>query len=229
MDAATPPTMGSWFAAGWTAFRRDPYPLMGGSVVLSAFFFGMTVVDIVTDPQTALTLTIMLFPVLQVGWAHLCLRQVRGEETWASEIFSAFRRFGAAWATVALYFLIVFAGFFLFIVPGIYLGCKFGLCFYPILERRASIAESIDISGRITQGHVGKIFGLYLLTGALSFLSHPFYKGLGLGSLASEFDGALVLIGAVPFLASLLVVTPWMHASLAAAYDSLTRANEGEI
>jgi len=224
MDAANPLTIGSWFGRGWTAFRRDPYPLMGGSVVLSAFFFGMTAVDHVVDPETALMLTIMIVPVLHVGWVFLCLRQVRGDEIWASEIFSAFRRFGAAWATVALYFLITFAGFFLFVVPGIYLGCKYGFCFYPIMERRASIAESFEISGRITKGHVGKIFCLYLLTGGLSLLSQPFYMGLGLSSLTSGYDGELVLLGAVPFLASLLVVTPWTHTSLAAAYDSLASA-----
>ena len=109
----------------------------------------------------------------------------------------------------------------LFIVPGIYVGCKFGLCFYPVLERRASVAESLDISGRITKGHMGKIFCLYLLTGVLSLLSYPFHMGLGLSSLSDGFDGELVLLGTVPFLASLLVVIPWTHASLAAAYDSL--------
>ena len=224
MEATDPLAIGSWLGRGWTAFRRDPYPLMGGSVVLSAFLFGMTVFDLAVDSATGLALTIVFLPVLQVGWSFLCLRQVRGEETWATEIFSAFKRFGAAWATVALFFLITTAGLFLFIIPGIYLGCKFGLCFFPVLERRASIAESFDISGRITRGHLGKIFCLYLLAGILSFMSQPFYMGLGLGAFSSGFDGELVLIGAVPFLVSLLVVTPWTTASLAAAYDSLVAA-----
>ena len=228
MDAAKPLTIRSWLGRGWEAFRRDPYPLMGGSVVLSAFFFGLTLVDLALDPGTSMALLILLAPVLQVGWASLCLRQVRGSETWATEIFSAFQRFGAAWATVALYLVITLTGFFLLIVPGIYLGCKFGLCIYPVLERRASIAESLDISGAITRGHVGKIFCLFLLTGGLSLMSYPFHMGLGLSSLSKGTDLKLILVGAVPCLANLLVVTPWTHASMAAAYDSLAAAGPGE-
>jgi len=217
--------LGSWLARGFAAFKRDPLPLAGASAVMTAFSFACILLEQKDASLIGLLLQFLVGPVLYVGWCRLCLRQVRGEETIVTDVFCAFRRFGAALLTVTLYSLIVLAGVLLLIVPGIYWGCKFGLCFFPVMEgRMQSPLETIRLSGVITRGHVGKIFCLALLSFGLSLMEMPFFGGLGLGLLPSKPDTSLALFGLVPFLANRLIIVPWLGAAQAAAYEGLSAA-----
>jgi len=223
MERAQDVPLFDWFATGWAAYRRDPYPLMGASLLLTAFSFGSTALSATTGTGHGLLLEILVSPVLYVGWCYMCLRQVRGEDTWATEVFAAFSRFASAWLTYALYFLIVLAGVLMLVVPGLYWGSKYGLCFFSLIEKRQTVSEAVAESGVITKGNVGKIFCVLLVAGLLKLFMQPFLVGLGVSpfSATESMDMRLVLLGALPFLLTLLVVTPWMGTTLAAAYDSL--------
>jgi len=217
--------LGEWLARGFAAFKRDPLPLAGASAVMTAFSFACVLLEQKGAGFTGLLLQVLVGPVLYVGWCYLCLRQARGEETLVTDVFCAFRRFGTALLTVALYSLIVLAGVLLLVVPGIYWGCKFGLCFFPVMEGRPQTPlETVRLSGVITKGHVGMIFCLALLSFGLSLIEQPFYGGLGLGIFPSEPDASLALFGLLPFLVNRLVIVPWLGATLAVAYEGLSSA-----
>lgn len=62
-----------------------------------------------------------------------------------------------------LYFLIVFAGFVLLIVPGIIWAIKYQFYVYLIVDKGLSPTEAIKRSGEITAGNKGKLFWLAIL------------------------------------------------------------------
>jgi uncharacterized membrane protein len=62
-----------------------------------------------------------------------------------------------------LYFLIVFAGFILLIVPGIIWAIKYQFFAYLIVDKEMSPMEAIKKSGEITTGNKGKLFWLAIL------------------------------------------------------------------
>jgi hypothetical protein len=222
----------TWLAYGWLAFKRDPLPLMGGSVMLTAVSLALAMIPTSDESLLIAALVqITVGPVLHVGWCHLCLRHLRGEETWATDIFKAFRLFGPALITSLLYSLIVIAGCLLLIIPGIIWACKFCPCVFVVMDRRiGSPLDAIQLSGAITRGHVGKLFCFGLLSFLLSLITIPFMTGCGLGFFSQQTDGALIAAGVLPYLVSVLVVSPWLGVSLAAAYDKLLSAsNAAEV
>lgn len=231
MDATDTRSLTFWMARGWSAFRRDPLPLMGGSVVLQAFSFGGILIERAVSPEFGLTLLILTSPVLSVGFAALCLRHVRGNDTLVTDVFGAFARFGTSWLTFVLYSLVMFVGLLFFIMPGLYWAAKFGLCPFAVmdrnhLERPPTVSEALLMSGGLTEGHVGKIFCLIVIMIIGVPLGFPFLTGLGLTFMSKGTDAQLILIGIVPFLLNLLVLTPWVWASLAAAYEGLSGRGE---
>jgi len=61
--------------------------------------------------------------------------------------------------------IIVFAGFILLIIPGIYLAIRLQFSTYLIVDKKLGIMDSIKTSWRITRGHTWNLFlfGLLLL------------------------------------------------------------------
>jgi hypothetical protein len=204
---------------------------MGGSAVLQAFGFGEVLIENAVSPEAGVILLILTAPVLNVGFAALCLRHVRGHDTLVTDVFSAFARYGTSWAVFILYSVIMFIGMLLFIIPGLYWAAKFGLSYFAVmdrehLERPPLVSEALRMSGELTTGHVGKVFCLIVIMIVGLFASLPFQMGLGLSPMSKGADVELILIGIVPFLLNLLVLFPWVWASLAAAYEGLSGRGE---
>lgn len=217
--------LGSWFSRGWTTFKTSPKQIIGGAVILSAFYLILALVGLV--PGGFIVRLIGLFvvgPVLRVGWCFLCLRLLRGDSVKSLDIFGAFSCFGTAWVTWFLLFLIVFAGEILLVIPGIIWGLKYGLSLFAVMDRRLSAIESIRLSGKITKGHKGKIFGVWIVGLLLALLRLPF--AFGLQYLETDSGPILLGVGIIPYLVSVFVITPWLGATLAAAYDSLAYEEE---
>ncbi len=215
-------TIRGWLSRGWASYKRDPVPLIGGTLVLTAFAVATSSIDAVFDTSAGLIASLVVGPAFYAGWCFLCLKHIRGEETWVTDVLTGFARFGTVFLTwVSLFFIVLF-GLFLFIIPGIYWSCKFGLSLFPVMEKGVPPQDALRISGRITEGHVGKIFCMALLIVVLSFLSVPFY--VGLGGRGFESDPELVAAGFLPYILNLLVISPWLGVSIAAAYDDLIKA-----
>ena len=226
MNQVSSLTVGGWFSRGWSAYRTNATPLIGGAVILAVINVVVSLIG--KGPAGVLIMlafNLVVIPVLSVGWCLLCLKSVRGENAQWSDVFAAFSRFGPAWATFMLLFLIVLGGVFLLVVPGIILGLKYGQSMFAVMDRGLSARQAIGYSGKMTQGWKGKLFGMFVVGFLLSLLAYPF--SFGLQRLGEGSGATLLAVGIVPFLATVFVITPWLGASYAAAYDSLAQLEEG--
>jgi len=216
-------TLGSWFSCGWSTFKKNPKTIIGGAVILSIFYFILTLINFFVPGGSLIALLgqLSVGPVLIVGWNFLCFRLVRGDDDVEMlDIFSAFSRFGASWTTFILLWLIILGGCILFIIPGIIWSLKYGLSLFAVMDKQMSPRESIRFSGKITKGHKGKLFGVWTIAILLSFLTWPFSSGL------QRQNAMLIGAGLIPYLVNILVVTPWLGATTAAAYKSLAYKKE---
>jgi len=127
---------------------------------------------------------------------------------------------GQPWTTFILLWLIILGGCILFIIPGIIWSLKYGLSLFAVMDKQMSPRESIRFSGKITKGHKGKLFGVWTIAILLSFLTWPFSSGL------QRQNAMLIGAGLIPYLVNILVVTPWLGATTAAAYKSLAYKKE---
>lgn len=209
----------SWFSMGWSTYKGNPRPLIGGSLILGAAglltLFGL---------GGLFLYFYVILPPLLVGIYSLCLKLVRRQEVGFSEVFTGFRHFGKAWITCFLFALFVGAGGFLLVIPGIIWALKYSFGWFAVLDKSLSPREALRFSGKITQGYKRKLLGAVLVVIVLSLLGMPF--ALGLQQLGTDRGQMLMALGIIPYLVGVFVTGPWIGASYASAYDALVAVYE---
>lgn len=151
----------------------------GGLAVgaILAFVFGTIVVS--------LAATALCYPLL-AGVNMLGIRRAADQPLRFNEIFSHFGRTFQVVACVLLSTLMIFIGYLLFVLPGIYLSIAYLLAVPLVVERGLSPWAALEASRKAISQHWFKVFGLLLVFGLLFSLS-----GLTLG---------IALIWLVPWL-----------------------------
>ncbi|MDB6079825.1 MAG: hypothetical protein JWO82_3572 [Akkermansiaceae bacterium] len=136
---------------------------------------------------------------LTLGLMRLTLNLIRHEgRTDPNVIFSPVKRLPKVVIADLLFYAMVFLGSFL-ILPGIYLGLRYGQYRYAILEKNLSIREAFSFSARVTANSLLALLALGLISTALTVLM--------------LMTSMLAAIAVMPFLAMIK----------AAAYHWLTR------
>ena len=118
----------------------------------------------------------------QLGFTHLALRVVDGEEATIGDLFSQGRLLVRAVLATIVYAGIVIGGFLLLIVPGIIWGIKFQYYIYAIVDEDAGVMESLKRSSALTRGEKLNLFWYGLLCGLVTLLGT---LALGVGVLAA--------------------------------------------
>ena len=225
MEKQTNVSVKGWYARGWNTFREHPKNLILGSAVVSGLSVLFTIINVFTGGQWVILLSqLFITPVLGVGWFYLCLLTVRGNKPDFTVLFTAFKRYGRVWVTYILFILLVVAGVFLVVVPGVLWALKYGMCLFSVMDTDQFARNAFRHSKRITRGSLGRIFGFFIISALLSSLSVPFSMGIQ----KIETGGAmlLLLLGILPFLAAILLISPWIGASMAWVYESLLSAEK---
>jgi uncharacterized membrane protein len=210
------PSISGWLSCGWDAYKRHLVALMGGAAVLAIFGLMLTFME-QSGMGLALYYILFLFvyPVIWVGWYYICLRAVRGEKTSVGDLMVPLSRYGPVWVSYILFILALMAGILLLVIPGIILYLKYGFFGFAVMDKKCGGMEALKYSGKITKGHKGKLLIFVLLVILFGLCGAPFIFGI---ILENTF---LVMIGILPYALSVLVISPWMQAGLAAAYESL--------
>ena len=106
----------------------------------------------------------------RLGFTHLALRVVDGEEATIGDLFSQGRLLVRAVLATIVYVGIVIGGFLLLIVPGIIWGIKFQYYIYAIVDEDAGVMESLKRSSALTRGEKLNLFWYGLLCGLVGLL-----------------------------------------------------------
>jgi len=228
---AQPISVGAWYRRGWQAFRSNPGTLIGG--VLIAFAINAAV-SLVGTPASGrlilmLILSLLVGPSLWVGWAYLCLRVVRQEESGALTVFSGFRHWGPSIGGAVVYGFILIGGSILLVVPGVIWALRYCMWPFAVGERNLGVTNALRFSARITKGHKGRLFGAGLIAALLCLL---LYLVLALllvfGVVPRSFIGDPRLVAALlrdlSMLPAMVIIGPWLGAAFAVAYDDLVAA-----
>jgi uncharacterized membrane protein len=94
---------------------------------------------------------------------RVILRFNRGETAEFEDLWMGYPKFPEFLVGSILYGLLVFAGFLLLIIPGIYWGVRYQFYGYCIMDRDVGPVEAMKMSGRITRGSWWNLFWLGIL------------------------------------------------------------------
>lgn len=133
------------------------------------------------------------FP-LEVGFAFICLRAVRGGEVKLEHFFEVTTRYKEIVLCGIFSSALIVGGFGFFALPGIYFYCKTRFVPYLILEDGLDARSAMQESFRLTKGHIGTLLLISLV-----------------GTIAWLLGGLLLLLGIAPALV-------WWQLSLASLY-----------
>ena len=127
--------------------------------------------------------TLILFP-LGVGLGLLGIRRAAGKETPVSTLWEPYSHALPLIVMFVLMAVLIVAGFFLLVLPGIYLSIAYSFSPYLIVEKNMGVWEALETSRKAITKYWWRYFGLMLV--AL----------------------LLIIIGSIPLLIGLLWVLP---------------------
>lgn len=204
-----------WFVCAWHAVRtRTGVVLQGVAVLLLYVVLLSAVASLPGGEYVVIAVQLSAGLVLSAGWLLFCLRLVRGEEVSPAVMFEPFRSFGRIWGVSITLSLLVAAGLFLFVLPGLYLAARFGLVILAAVDRGLSGTEALGTASRVSEGRRLQLLVLYgIMAGLYGLSAIPYLYGMG-------------GLGMVTVTVYNFAVTPLLGAAHAAAWDSLLGAGE---
>lgn len=104
------------------------------------------------------------------GMTAFCLRVARGERYSFGDIFAGGQWFLPTLGINILVGLGVMLGLIFLIVPGVFLAIAWSLSLPAAIDRNLGATEAMSQSFRLTEGHRGSIFLLFLLLGGITLL-----------------------------------------------------------
>lgn len=156
----------------------------------------------------------------------------RGDEISVGRAFQiAFRRAPAALGASLLYFLAVWIGFVLLMIPGVWLGVAFAFCFLAIMIDSRGPIEGLVRSYRLVRGHWWRTAAILTVVGVIVMV--VYFVLIFIVGILAVLDPSVVgtqgpwwldfIIG--PLLSGL--VTPLPLAMMYASYHDLALRHEG--
>jgi len=128
-------------------------------------------------------ITLVMFP-LGVGLGLLGIRRAAGKDTPVNTLWEPYSHAIPLIVMFVLMAVLVIAGFFLLVLPGIYLSIAYSFAPYLIVEKNMGVWEALETSRKAITEYWWRYFGLMLV--AL----------------------LLVIVGSIPLLLGLIWVIP---------------------
>ena len=128
-------------------------------------------------------ITLVLFP-LGVGLGLLGIRRAAGKDTPVSTLWEPYSHALPLIVMFVLMAVLIIAGFFLLVLPGIYLSIAYSFAPYLIVEKNMGVWQALETSRKAITQYWWRYFGLMIV--AL----------------------VLIIIGAIPLLIGLIWVLP---------------------
>ncbi len=159
-----------WF---WIGLLLLPVVLSLGFGGVSSYFEEIPWVYFILQLASAVSGIVLSFVLTRLTIFAARGQMVRFEEGWSS------------WGSLGKFFLgavalvlVTFLGTLLFIIPGIYLGIRFGYVPYLIAEKGMGIGDAFTESSRMTKNAKMDLFALSLVGGVFMFVAMiPLYLG----------------------------------------------------
>ena len=134
--------------------------------------------DDVAASFVELLITLILFP-LGVGLGLLGIRRAAGKETPVSTLWEPYTHALPLIVMFVLMAVLIIAGFFLLVLPGIYLSIAYSFAPYLIVEKNMGVWEALETSRKAITQFWWRYFGLMFIAMVLIIIgSIPLLIGL---------------------------------------------------
>ncbi len=170
---------------GWAAMKNNIGFFIGLLVISGLIFAGVGIVSGIFEsfiPAVSPVMDIVtqiIWIIVTMGLMKIAIRFAGNEKGEFSELFSCAHLFLKYAVSSILYFLIIFGGMLLLVVPGIIWAIKFNFYGYLIVDRGLGPVEALKKSSEMTDGVKWDLFVLGILVTLINILGALCF-GIGL-------------------------------------------------
>jgi hypothetical protein len=148
----------------------------------------------------------LVSPVIEFGADIIFVRAVRKTQPNFEDLIKGFvENYLHIILANLLVIALVVMGVFVFIVPGIIIGCRLAFVSYIIMDKKLDPIEAVELSWKLTRGHGWKIFFM---------------------GVVSCF---IILFGLILMIVGIFPAIIWVKSSFAALYESVLRQKEQPV
>lgn len=144
--------------------------VIGGILGIFTLFSGNFVLIIISQVVTTILASAAAYPFM-AGLNMVGIRRAAGQPYSFNEIFSHFGRTVPLLLTALIMMVLIYLGFILLLLPGIYLAVAYMLAIPLVVERGLSPWQALEASRKAISQHWFKAFGLFLLLGLIVAIS----------------------------------------------------------
>lgn len=183
-------TIGGALREAWKKTRGAKGPILAGSAVMyltllllgaaAGFLLPMFGHDL-TAPETGTTAQIInflfkalinaVYVLFTAGLAYMGIRKVAGDPISWRMVCTGFSDSGKVLVATILKFVLIFIGFLILVLPGIYLAIGYSMTIPLIVDRKMSPWQAMETSRKAVHRVWWRVFGLYLVMGLLFAVS----------------------------------------------------------
>jgi len=159
---------GSAISYGWESVKKNFWYFIG----LAALYVAITSIPSTGKDDTAVLnfFGFIISAYLSAGMLHLVLSYIDGKTLPLSDLFTQTKYFWRVLGAMVLVFLIVAAGFILFIVPGIIWGLRYQFVLNLIVDKDMDISEAMHKSAELTKGVMWQLLVFNLAVAGVTIL-----------------------------------------------------------
>jgi len=178
------------FKAGWAGVTKNLLFFISLEVIFYALSLAPNLLDMLVPDarEDGMFLTIffavalaswVLQLLMSMGLIAITLRVLDGQSVALNQLFSQHKKLFIFIGASFLYGVIVFIGFLLLIIPGIYWAIKYQFYAYRIVDGDDGVFDSLRRSGELTEGVKWQLLGLSVVNMLLCLVGALFF-GIGL-------------------------------------------------
>lgn len=171
---------------GWEIFKRDPTGFLAFALLFTVASQG----PLFLTPVFGQFLSVALQVIMMAGIALMVWKRMRNDQARFSDFFPDWDTVGHLILCTIVGSLLIVAGLFLFVVPGIYLIVAYTFSYMLIVERGLSVWQALEASRRVVSKHWWNVAGLAVIAVALmagGTALASLVLGLPLGALLSQY------------------------------------------
>lgn len=144
--------------------------VLGGIFGLLGLAGDESMLSILTEMIIGMLASAMAYPFM-AGLNMVGIRRAAGHPISFNEIFSHFGRLVPILITALLSTVLIYIGFMLLVIPGLYLGIAYMLAIPLVVERGLTPWQAMETSRKAISQHWFKVFGTLLLLGLITMIS----------------------------------------------------------
>ncbi len=155
-------SIGDCIGRAWELLKRDFWFLIAASLVAGLIGAGLFI------PYLGVVASLILCGPMIGGLSILYLRKIRGKFANFGDIFLGFGpAFGSLLGAYLVCMLLIGIGFFLCILPGIYLAVSWVFTIPLVVDKKMGFWEAMELSRKIVTRHWWKMFGFVIVLALL--------------------------------------------------------------